>query len=124
MFYVGIVGSRNGADYKWFKKQVKSQLREWDIPLEDITIVSGGAPGIDSLAEQFAKEKDVPIIIFPANWDKYKLAAGPIRNTKIVNKITHLIAFPDPIKSIGTYGTIRKAKTKPNILVKIIKIIR
>ena len=123
MKYVGIVGSRDGADYKWFKRQVKSQLKEWDISLSEITIVSGGAPGIDSLAEQFADEKDVPIIVFPANWDKYKLAAGPIRNTKIINKITHLIAFPDD-KSVGTYDTIRKAQAKPEILVKIIKIHR
>ena len=43
-------------------------------------IVSGKARGVDSCGEYWAKGKNLPIMPFPADWDKHGKAAGPIRN--------------------------------------------
>jgi len=106
---LGIVGTRRFDDYDKFKEIVDNYLEFQGIRPE--LIVSGGAPGIDSLAEQYAQNKDIPIKIYPADWDKYGRRAGPIRNTQIVDACTHLLALPDS-KSIGTLDTIKKAELK------------
>lgn len=46
-------------------------------------IISGGARGIDSDGEEFAKTYDIPLKIFPADWKKYGLSAGPRRNREM-----------------------------------------
>jgi hypothetical protein len=74
-------------------------------------IVSGGAPGADSLAERLAKEFRISITIHYANWDKFGKSAGAIRNEKVVNDCEAVVAFPGP-DSIGTRDVINKARLK------------
>jgi hypothetical protein len=77
---------------------------------DNLTIVSGGCPsGPDHFAELFAKQNNVPIILYPADWDIHGKAAGFIRNSDIVNRCDEVIAFWDR-KSNGTRDTIRKAE--------------
>ena len=71
--------------------------------------MSGGAKGADTLAENWAEEYGIPITIFRPDWKAYGKAAGPIRNTDIVNECTHMIAFPS-VKGKGTQDSIKKAK--------------
>ena len=56
-------------------------------------IISGGAKGADWLGEQFAKNHNIPLFVFKANWDKYGKMAGPIRNREMAKYATHLIVF-------------------------------
>ena len=50
----------------------------------DITeVVSGKATGIDAFGEIYAKQNGIPIKEFPAQWDLYPKAAGPIRNREM-----------------------------------------
>lgn len=44
-------------------------------------VIHGAAKGADTIAGNVAKARGVPVIEVPANWDFYKLAAGPVRNT-------------------------------------------
>jgi hypothetical protein len=46
-------------------------------------VVSGCAPGIDRLGGAWAKRRGIPVKPFPADWDKHKKAAGPIRNREM-----------------------------------------
>jgi hypothetical protein len=47
----------------------------------DITeIVSGGAKGVDQLAEQIANEHLIPFTLFPAKWDDLTDCKNPKRN--------------------------------------------
>lgn len=47
----------------------------------DITeVVSGCAKGVGVLGEEYAKRHNIPIKSFPADWNLYNKAAGPIRN--------------------------------------------
>jgi hypothetical protein len=59
-------------------------LTEAGINIEDITeIVSGKAKGIDTEGEIFAQRYNIPVKEFPADWDQYGKAAGPIRNKQM-----------------------------------------
>lgn len=98
---LAIVGTRTFTNYEFLRKKI---LKKYYI--SDITeIVSGGAEGVDTLAEQFAEEYNIPLKVYKPDWTKYGKKAGAIRNKKIVNRCDVGIAFWDK-KSIGTKITI------------------
>jgi len=98
---IAVVGSRSFNDYDFLKE--KLSLYKIDV------IISGGAPGADSLAERYAEENNIETIIFPAEWETHGRAAGPIRNKLIVENCDYLIAFWNG-KSRGTKFSIDYAK--------------
>jgi len=59
-------------------------------------VISGGARGADSLAEEWAKICGLPLQVFKADWQTHGRAAGPIRNQKMLDegKPTLVVAFP------------------------------
>ena len=67
-------------------------------------IVSGAARGIDLCGEKWAVDNQVHVARFPADWDKYGPAAGPIRNKEMAEYGDALLAFPGVGK--GTWGMI------------------
>lgn len=64
-------------------------------PQEIGCIVSGGANGVDTLAEKWAKKHEIEFVCFPANWNKYGKKAGPMRNIDMINFSDKLISFWD-----------------------------
>lgn len=102
---LAIVGSRNFTDYKRFSRIIDKV--QGDITL----IVSGGARGADTLAERYAKEKAIPYLIFPADWDKHGKRAGMLRNQDIVDNADAMVAFLAP-ESKGTKDSIKRAEVK------------
>lgn len=105
MFKVIIAGGRDFNDYELLKAKVNNILAGKD----NIEIVSGKAPGADTLGERYAKEYNLPIAEFPADWSRYGNHAGPIRNKLMAEYADCLIAFWDG-KSRGTKGMIELAK--------------
>ena len=77
--------------------------------LDDVEIVSGGAKGIDSVAEKFAHDYGVDFKLFPADWDKYGKSAGMIRNKELINYSNLAIVFWDN-KSKGTANSLKLLK--------------
>ncbi len=114
MSKVAIVGCRNYSNYDEFKNYIK----DWEKSNGPISvIISAGASGADNLAEKYAKEYKIEIIIHKADWAEQGRAAGPIRNTKIVNDCDTLIAFPSS-SSKGTWDSVKKAKyAKKNVTI-------
>jgi hypothetical protein len=49
------------------------------------TLVVGGARGADQKAQECAEKLGMTVELFPAEWDKYHKAAGPIRNKQMVD---------------------------------------
>lgn len=77
------------------------------IPKNCSEIVSGGAAGIDKLAERYAAENNLHLTVFLPEYDKYGRVATLIRNTQIVKYADIIYAFWD-MKSEGTRKTILK----------------
>lgn len=105
---VAIVGSREYPNREDVDKAVLYDLTEYPYTLEDITVVSGGARGVDTWAEEEARRLGFKVLIFPADWDRHGKAAGMIRNREIVNNCDRVIAFWDGA-SRGTRATINMA---------------
>lgn len=79
--------TRAASDREYFVKVVSSH--EGGIE----KIVSGGATGADTLAKWYAGKYGIPFEEFPANWDRFGRAAGPMRNKQIVEAADIMIAF-------------------------------
>lgn len=102
---LAIVGSRSFQDYALLIHSVTSFH-----PINMLTlIVSGGAEGADSLAQRFAKEHGLPILIHYPNWEKWGKTAGFSRNESIVKDADKILVFWDG-QSRGTQDTISRAQ--------------
>jgi predicted Rossmann fold nucleotide-binding protein DprA/Smf involved in DNA uptake len=97
-----IAGGRTITDYSL----VLSAIGESNFTITEI--VSGMAPGVDTLAVQYAEENNLPLAEFHADWNQYKKAAGPIRNREMANYADALIAIWDG-ESRGTKNMIEEA---------------
>lgn len=82
-----------------------------EIPWEITEIVSGGARGADAIGEQYGFDCEIPVKVFPADWDKHGKAAGHIRNAEMAVYSDALVAFWDG-KSRGTKNMIETAAKK------------
>ena len=86
-----------GRDYEDKEKvyRVLDKLYNNVAPWIEFVIIHGDAKGADSLAKEWAEERNVQQIPFPANWKKYDNAAGPIRNKEMLDHgFDLLVAFP------------------------------
>lgn len=104
---IAIVGGRDFNDYELLKNELAKFTKENEISLN--SILSGGAKGTDTLAEKFAAEMDIEIIIFKPNYEKYGRGATIVRNSKIIENSDIVFAFWDG-KSKGTLDSIKKAE--------------
>ena len=101
-----IAGSRSFTDWNRLEKEVLQILTEYKkqghvLTKDTVEIVSGGARGADTLAEQFAGKYNLKLKIFKADWDRLGKSAGYARNVEMANYADILIAFWD-CKSKGT----------------------
>lgn len=96
-----IAGTRTFEDYEL----LKSHCRKCIIS----EVVSGKAYGADMLGEYYAKEYNIPITEFPADWSNYGKSAGYIRNKLMAEYAEQAIIFWDG-KSRGSMHMINLAK--------------
>lgn len=77
------------------------------------TIIEGEARGADVMARQYGERRNIPVEPFPADWNKYGKAAGPIRNSQMLKegRPDLVIAFKYE-GSRGTQNMIDQAKRK------------
>ena len=94
-----IVGSRSITDYDL------SLYVDESIDL----IISGGAAGVDTLAEKYADKKGISKLILKPDYKRYGKAAPIIRNKMMVDLCDALIVIWDG-KSKGTKHTIDYAQ--------------
>jgi len=95
---VAVIGSRD----------LKVGLENY-LPKDISLIISGGARGVDSLAEEYADAFGIPKLIFLPDYKKYSKKAPLIRNKLIVDNADIVIVFWDG-ESRGTKFTIDYAK--------------
>lgn len=72
-----------------------------NIPINTTEIISGGAYGVDSLAEKYAKENKISLVKILPNYDKFGKTATLTRNIEIIKRADYVLCFWDG-KSRGT----------------------
>lgn len=67
-----------------------------DWPLSRVTIISGKATGVDSVAIDWAVANGCSWEEYPADWKTHGRSAGPIRNAEMIAKAKpdRAVAFP------------------------------
>lgn len=102
---IAIVGSRDWP----YPEQVRAVVRRLAEKDPGTVIVSGGARGVDLVAESAARAAGLHLVVHEADWKTYGRSAGPIRNGEIVRDADKVLAFWDG-SSRGTVSTIRMAQ--------------
>ncbi|MGA1523262.1 MAG: SLOG family protein [Planctomycetota bacterium] len=95
-----VVGSRRYP----FLHRVRAAVRGIAAGYPDAVIVSGGARGVDRVAEQQAEACGLGIDIIRPDWGTHGKRAGILRNAEIVRRADRVIAFWDGV-SRGTKST-------------------
>lgn len=110
-FTVLVCGGRDFLDREGLFRSLDNLLQAVEDSGKQLMVVHGAAPGADDLAEQWAKSREVAYRGYPAKWRKHAKAAGPIRNTQMLNEneIDLLLAFPG---GRGTSNMVAQAEAK------------
>ncbi len=103
-----VAGCRDFNNYDIAKRYIDYCISDIRKKYE-IVFVSGGCKGADMLGERYARENRMEIERYPAEWDKYGRAAGPMRNKIMAQVCDYVICFWDG-KSRGTKTMIEYAK--------------
>jgi hypothetical protein len=141
MINIAVIGSRTFNDYELLCEVLTEELKPYKVkvnyrnkdPYPTITIVSGAAPGADTLAVKFAKENKIRYVEYQAKWDDlthpdariktnsfgklYDANAGHRRNTLIIENADLVIAFHND--SPGTADSLKKAKKLNKIIIEV-----
>ena len=128
-----IAGSRNFKDNSFLEEKLDYLLGNYQP--EQVTIISGGARGADSLGEKYAHKKGYSSKIVEAEWDnlevkktwvrvkkdgtKYNALAGFQRNQAMADMATHAVMFWDGM-SRGTQDMIERSNAK-KLVVKVFR---
>lgn len=87
-----VCGGRDLSDSALVFRVLTPLLREKGVD----RLVHGDATGADRIASSWAKSHNIPDIAYPADWETYGKAAGPIRNALVLafEAPDLVVAFP------------------------------
>jgi hypothetical protein len=98
-----VCGGRDFMDRDWLFRELGALRCSRGVAL----IISGCALGADTLGIDWAEERGVEVARFPADWNKHRRAAGPIRNQQMLDEDRpDLVAFSG---GRGTADMVRRA---------------
>lgn len=92
---IAVIGSRTFTDYVLLKKV----LDEYP----EFIVVSGGAKGVETLAEKYADEKGYNKIILKPDREKYGRAAGIKQDEEIINLADEVVSFWNKMPERGEH---------------------
>lgn len=121
IYAIAVVGSRNfpGGSHR-VTVELDCVLSKAVIKNLRLHIISGGAPGVDTWAIDWAKDRQVMYTVIPAEWDRLGNRAGFARNPEIWAMAVEGIAFWDG-ESNGTRDSFKIAKDQ-NKVIKIVTV--
>ena len=108
MLKVIIAGGRDFTDTQYAADSLVKLVEENMLP-DTFTVISGNARGADKVGEYLAKLWNLPLEIYPADWNQHGKSAGYIRNKQMADIADMLVAFWDG-KSRGTAHMINTMK--------------
>lgn len=86
---LAVIGSRGFTDKERLFRELVPYEKDCSL------LISGGAKGADTLAEEWARVNKIETLIFKPDGALYAQGAYRIRNEKIVNEADLVIAFWD-----------------------------
>jgi hypothetical protein len=103
-----LCGGRDFSDQALFEAAMADLVGMYGCPRK---VVHGAAPGLDTMADIWAKRLAVDVVACRADWDKHGKAAGPIRNEDMLidHEPKRVIAFPG---GKGTADMVRRARNR------------
>lgn len=112
-----IAGSRTIWDVDKIRPIIDKAIQECKLDITEI--VSGNARGVDRAGEAIAKEREIPVKIFKADWKTHGRSAGMVRNGEMAKYGEFLIAIWDG-ESPGTSGMVKMmlGEKKPLVVYK------
>lgn len=124
-----VCGDRNWDNYiliknrlAQFHNEIALGTGELNLPPHAFVIIDGMARGADTQGNLAAKSLGMKVQRFPAQWQKYGKAAGPIRNQQMLTegKPDFVLAFHNSLEtSRGTKDMVNRAR-KAGIPVEVI----
>jgi hypothetical protein len=87
-----ICGSRDWKDYWPIYLELAKRSHEIEV------VIEGECRGADRMAAQAARELAIPVLEFPADWNKHGKAAGIIRNREMLD-----VGKPDEVWAFHEY---------------------
>ena len=88
-----VCGSRSIKDKKWIFRCIEAYLKKENI--SDFSLIEGGANGVDQIAREWAMVRNIPVIEAKPEWNKYGIAAGIIRNHKMIEQADYVLILWD-----------------------------
>lgn len=117
-----VCGGRDFKDEERITSELNKHLIQShkinDLNYQDAIILTGGAPGADTLADGWAQAVGIQRVIIPANWNGSGKAAGMQRNQLMLDLMQPdlVIAFPG---GTGTAGMVRIARAHGTMVIEI-----
>ena len=111
-----IVGSSRYYDFSVIEQAIEDWIEKEAHP--DL-VITGGASGVDYLAERWADNNNIPFAVFNEEWDSPRDGledsgrheASTSLTDRLLNVATHILAFPSPT-SKWTRIVIEKAEQR------------
>lgn len=105
--YVIVCGGRDYSDQDAVNRALNGLHLTYGISM----VITGGARGADKIAKKWAEAYNVLNKEVRAEWDKYRDAAGPIRNRRMLeeNSPDLVVAFPG---GPGTANMVKQARQR------------
>lgn len=101
---VAIIGSRGWPDPEAVRRWIALNIN----PREDV-VITGGATGVDTIAEQYCSKLGIHTAVCNALWPVYYKKAGPLRNRAMLSLAEEVVAFWDG-ESPGTRDMIEATR--------------
>lgn len=115
-----VTGSRYAVRSEW-GHTIGTALLSLDLQPNDL-VIHGACSGIDSIADEMAREININTLAMPAQWNDFGIIAGPIRNKHMLDVLLSLrecswtakvLAFHDDFdNSKGTKNMTNQALAK------------
>ena len=96
-FQVVVAGGRDFSNYPLLCKKLDHLFQN----RQPTAIISGLARGADTLGRQYALERDIQVLEFPAHWNELGKRAGMVRNREMLEAADAVVVFWDSV-SKGT----------------------
>lgn len=83
-------------------------------PFSELRVLVGDCRGVDAITLQLCKQQGIDVKVFCADWKQYGAAAGPIRNSQILDSHpTKVYCFTSDLQnSLGTKNMWSQARKR------------